>query len=565
MTLILDAEWTTIAPHRIHMVGVYNTSDSTYSHFSDRAAFIDYMSRHKQSAVAGHRLVFADVPMIRDRWGYDLREHVLVDTYTLSTMWRPGYFLGDHSLGAWGKRLKDYKGEFTDFDEPAEGETRDAWQARMAVYMKQDVMLTLKLLNHLSDKLDAEGFSQSSVLMEQQVARIVQEQIENGFFFDIEKATSLYVMLTARRSAKLSELQIMFPPLVEERWSEKTGKRLKDNVIEFNPASRQQVAARLVGAGVKLKDRTEPSKSFPNGQWKINEEILEKIPHPAAQLVAEYMMLEKRIGQLDQWFEYYNEDTHRIHGKVNPIGTNTRRQSQSRPNLAQIPSLRKPYGKECRELFTVPENCKLVGIDASALELRLFANRLGSEEYREVVTTGDVHTYNMEAAGLENRDQAKTFIYAFLYGAGVRRIAGILGCSEKAAKQTMDRFASNIPGFRKFKASIEEAAARSGITLIDGSKIQVEEKHKILNYQLQGDGAVAMKQALVNFYPDIRRNQAKLVVQAHDEWQIETPYHCCDVIGELGVKAIEKVTDDFDMFVPLTGEYQIGRSWADTH
>jgi DNA polymerase-1 len=556
--IVMDAEWPTDRDG-IHMVGCYNTETGTYTQLNTPADLSEFLDWHSEHCICGHRLIYADMPRLRDHWHIDISQRDLIDTYTLSTLLNPGV-RNDHSLAAWGNRLGSLKGEFTDFDGPADGEDHESWWERMGYYMQQDVMITAELYDYLCNMLQAQGFSNKCITNELLIAKVVQEQIDNGFYFDIDSAEKLYVKLTARKNKLTHDLQEEFPPITIERTSAKTGKMLKPKVIVFNPGSRQQIADRLVARGVRLTEKT------PTGQYKISDEILDTIQHPAAKLIAEYMMIEKRLGQIEQWMYYYNEKTHRIHGKVNPLGTNTHRQSQSKPNLAQIPSTDKPYGDECRSLFTVPDEKLLVGIDASALELRLFANLLQSPEYRDQVLTGDIHTYNMEAAGLNDRQQAKTFIYAFLYGAGDGRLAKILNCSTQQARRIRDNFTNNIPNFKKFKKDFETEVSKTGkIKLLDGSIVHAEEPHKYLNYKLQGDGAVAMKQALLNYYPTMKKLNGRLVVQAHDEWQVESPFHCVDIIGRSAVKSIEQVTDQFGMFCPLTGEYQVGKSWAATH
>lgn len=556
--LVIDCEWP-ICSDGIHMVGSYNTESQEYMEFQRAEELRTYLIRHKDASICGHAFIYADLPRLRDHWDIDLSDRTIIDTWTMSCFYQPS-IQGGHSLGEWGKRLGDHKGDFTDFDEPAEGETRAAWMERMGLYMKQDVLLTHKLECYLVDKLNDNNFAPTALVTELQVAKIVQKQIETGFYFDVDKATKLYTTLTAKLNGLKEVLETEFPPIVTQRISEKTGKRLKDKVEPFNPGSRLQIANRLLARGVKLKEKT------PKGAWKIDDEILEEIKHPAAKSIHEYMTLQKRISQMDQWFLYYNQETHRLHGRVNPLGTNTHRQSQSKPNLAQIPSVRKIYGKECRELFTVPDGKKLVGADASSLELRLLANRLKDPDFKEQVETGDVHTYNMEMAGLKDRDQAKTFIYALIYGARDGKLAHILDVSMNRAGVIRNRFYKNIPAFEEFREKVESEAQRTGtITLLDGSKVWMKSIHSCLNFQLQGDGAVVMKKALVLAQPSLSRTTAKLVVQAHDEWQFETEYWDCDLVGKIAVKAIEDTTDAFDMYVKLTGEYKVGTSWASTH
>ena len=119
-----------------------------------------------------------------------------------------------------------------------------------------------------------------------------------------------------------------------------------------------------------------------------------------------------------------------MHGKVITNGTITGRMSHQSPNMAQIPAVYSPYGKECRALWTVNKGYKLVGVDASGLELRMLAHYMNDKDYTHEVVNGDIHTANQTAAGLESRDKAKTFIYAFIYGAGSKKIGSIIGGSE---------------------------------------------------------------------------------------------------------------------------------------
>ena len=77
-------------------------------------------------------------------------------------------------------------------------------------------------------------------------------------------------------------------------------------------------------------------------------------------------MLQKRLGMVSSWIDAVDKDD-RIRGKVNTCGAVTGRMTHSSPNLAQVPAVYSPYGEECRELFTVEEGYKLVGMDASGL------------------------------------------------------------------------------------------------------------------------------------------------------------------------------------------------------
>jgi DNA polymerase I-like protein with 3'-5' exonuclease and polymerase domains len=208
-------------------------------------------------------------------------------------------------------------------------------------------------------------------------------------------------------------MQERWPPYQLELFSEKTGKRLKDATVVFNPASRQQIGQKLIELGWKPKKFTE------TGQPMVDEEVLEGLPYPEAKMIAEYLMLGKRVSQIESWLEAV-EDDGRVHGKVITNGAVTGRMTHSSPNMAQIPNSGSVYGVECRTCWSVSDGKVLLGCDASGLELRMLAHYMKDDEYVKTVVEGsskdgtDVHTKNQKAAGLQTRDQAKTFIYGFL-------------------------------------------------------------------------------------------------------------------------------------------------------
>ena len=145
--------------------------------------------------------------------------------------------------------------------------------------------------------------------------------------------------------------------------------------------------------------------------------MLSSLPYPEAKLLSEYLLLDKRLGQLSDgqqaWLKAVDGITDRIHGRVNTNGTVTGRCTHHSPNMAQVPAVGAPYGKECRSLFGPPEGYYQIGCDASGLELRCLAHYLARYDggaYAQVVLHGDIHTTNQKAAGLPDRNSAKRFI-----------------------------------------------------------------------------------------------------------------------------------------------------------
>jgi len=320
--------------------------------------FQDHLNKH--APVVMHNGIGFDAPVLRDVWDITLYPSQVVDTLVLSRLYKPD-IEGGHSLKAWGERLRgdDGKIEFTDFDG---GLTRE-----MVKYCKRDVELTRDLYNFLLTELKVLGFSQQSIDLEHAVAIQMCKQERNGFLLNMKDATDLLCDLKGKMAKIEDELQETFPPIVTERWSEKTGKRLKDHVEVFNVGSRQQVAKRLESLGVKWKRTTETGKPV------VDEGTLAEIDLPEAKLVAEFLMLQKRVGLVESWLDKAEADS-RVHGRVISNGAVTGRMTHSSPNMGQIPSVSSPYGKECRSCWTVPSGYKLVGCDLSGIELRCLAH-----------------------------------------------------------------------------------------------------------------------------------------------------------------------------------------------
>lgn len=503
----------------------------------------------KGGKVCGHNLVGYDLPVMRKLWGIRIPADRVVDTLVLSRLFHPD-LEGGHSLAAWGTRLGFAKGSHDEWDELS---------PEMIEYCKRDVDVTQRLHDALMGQMQMFGFTKHCVDLEHSIAFICKDQEDNGFGFDMQGAVDLYEELTTRMHRIEKDLQRVFPPIVEERISDKTGKKLKDKVTVFNVGSRQQIAERLAGKGAVWKELT------PAGKPKVDEATLKKQTHiPEAKIILRYLLCQKRASHVDSWIKAVGEDG-RIHGRVRHIGAVTGRMAHSSPNMAQIPAVRAEYGKQCRELFTTPEGRVLVGADASGLELRMLAHYMDDESYTKEILSGDIHTANQTAAGLETRDQAKTFIYAFLYGAGDAKIGSVVGGSAAHGKKLKAAFLENTPALAKLRSETMADAETGFLTGLDGRRIRVRSQHAALNTLLQGAGAVVMKQAIVILYDLLARVDFKLVAQVHDEWQIECKPEDADFIGKSCVNSMIFAGELLQLNCPLDGEYRVGNSWADTH
>ena len=343
--------------------------------------------------------------------------------------------------------------------------------------------------------------------------------------------------------------------------SEKTGKRLKDKVTVFNPGSRQQVAERLEAKGAVWSELT------PSGRPQVDEKTLEENKHiPEAVLVLEYLLLQKRYAQVSSWIEHVQEDG-RVHGRVTTNGAITGRMTHQSPNMAQVPSVNSQFGKECRDCWVVPEGQRLVGVDASGLELRMLAHYMGDEEFTNVLLRDDIHTRNQLASGLATRPQAKAFIYAFLYGAGDAKIGSIVGGSATDGANLKQRFLRNTPALESLRERVTRASGRGYLTGLDGRRLRVRSEHAALNTLLQAAGAIVMKKALVilDVYARQWNLNYKLIGNIHDEVQSEVAEHQAEKYGWLAVECLKAAGVEFNLRCPLDGEYKVGTTWAETH
>lgn len=528
----------------------------------------------------------------------------------------PGNLIGAHGLEAWGYRLDEWKGDYSKEMKAKGLDPWANWNEDMQSYCEQDVTVTIKLLQKAEEK----AYAQQAVELEHAFALICAEMERNGFPFHMERAQRLQHKLMKRHTEIKQELAEAFPPITEE-WSftpkannSKLGyvkgvPTTKSKVIEFNPSSRQHIAKWLgKHHGWKPKEYTE------NGQAKVDETILKKLPYPEAKLLAEYFLLDKRLGMLENQSgkglipasKRDSQGIFRIHGGVNTIGAVTRRCTHASPNMAQIPANNVPFGKDFRGLMYAPAGWTLIGWDASGLELRCLAHYMGRYDggaYAEIVLNGDIHWAHVIALGLvpegterfagtdENGDPihvdeherlrgvAKRFIYAFLYGAGPEKIGETLkptassAAKRKLGKQMIATFLKKVPALARLKKDLANAIKkRNGKLLaIDGGEMHIRSPHAALNTLLQSAGAISVKLATVLFYDKLIEKGLRsgedfmLVAHVHDEVQTLCKKGLEDIVGETAQEAMAEAGEALGFKCPLSANFDPGSNWSETH
>ena len=521
-----------------------------------------------------HNGISFDAPILNRLTGSNIKLSQVRDTLIESQLYNP-IREGGHSLESWGERLNFPKGNMTEFKD---------YSPEMLEYCKKDTELTSKLAKTMEE--EGKKFSIRSYEMERKVRAIIDQQQKNGFAFNIREGMLLLARLEDEQHQLEKDAEEMFEPIITYSPVKKIPKS-----TPFNIASRKQIAERLMeldwkpkqfGKEIKLKDGSTKKNVV------VSEEILDKINMKEAQMFSRYFLLQKRTGLLKAWVQQCQEDE-RVRGKVLTLKTVTGRMAHHSPNMAQVPASYSPYGKECRELWTVsnPDTHVLVGTDASGLEIRCLAHYMNHPDLmcrgkgieledkmidaakvfiREVLT-GDVHTANMKAAGLTNRDQAKTFIYAFLYGAGPAKIGKVVGGSAKQGNILIRKFLKNMPALERLRQNVMEASLNGFIKALDGRYLKIRSPHASLNTLLQGAGAIVCKQWLVHMDEHIRKTgvDVKLVASVHDEYQFEVAKKDVERFGKITKDAMLETTKTLDMKCPLDCEYKVGNTWAETH
>ena len=573
--IVFDIEANGLTPDKVWCIVACDIQSGEFTTWSgdDLHCFKDWIKEQDELEVIGHNIIGYDIPVLEQLLDVDFSKCKVTDTLVMSRLAEPSR-QGGHSLENWGQLLNQPKGEHSDWDN---------FSQDMVEYCRQDVRVNELVYHRLF--LDLASFGNQSIVLEGEVQRIISKQIKNGWVLDQEKSFILLAELKEKKYELEDKVHENFKPLptfikevtpkvkkdgsysvvglkfLGEQWTTAVAPFSRLDYPEFNLGSRQQIGRYLQYFGWKPETFTE------KGQPIVDESVLNKVKGiPEAELIGEYLMVQKRIAQIQSWLDAV-QDNGRVHGYVNANGAVTGRMTHSKPNVAQVPAGNAPYGKQCREVWTVPTGYRLVGMDASGLELRMLAHYMNDKDYTNEILNGDIHTANQLASGVTTRNQAKTFIYAFLYGAGDAKIGSIIGGSARDGKRLKEQFLRNTPALRKLRERVVVAARRGYVLGLDGRRVAVRSEHAALNTLLQSAGAIVMKKALclLDEYAQLHKVDYKFIGNIHDEIQTEVAEKDAERFGWLATACIEAAGKHYNLNCPLAGEYQVGGDWSETH
>ena len=613
---------------RLHCIAIHDTETGVVEGYDPSHAeegvqrLMDALERGEQ--IAGHNIITFDIPVLSKLYPDFIvsraqREQVL-DTLILSRLiysnlettdlglmrsgQLPSKLYKSHSLRAWGYRLGEYKGDY--------GEQENAWETyspAMLDYCIQDVVVTAKLM----DRLMRAAYSERAIRLEHEVAWLMAQQERNGFPFDREGAERLERTLRERSAVLSAQLTAAVPPLPDKVFIPKRdNKRLgyKKGVPiqrykDFNPNSRKQIEYvfrqmhQYHPDNPDLYDTPEDCDDFMQYRLKIDDETFRFIKdddtapegvRSLAAIMEESLLIGKRLGQIadgkNAWLDMVGEDG-RIHGHVITNGTVSGRAAHASPNIAQVPAVGSPYGRECRALFHAG-GWTQVGVDACGLELRCLAHYMSpydGGQYAHTILNGDIHTMNQQAAGLPERNQAKTFIYAFLYGAGDAKIGRIIKGDATDGKAIKRKFLKATPAIKSLRDAVQNALVetdkgrivrwkRHYLRGLDGRLLHVRSPHSALNLLLQSAGALICKKWIVLTEQRLVEQGLKhgwdgdfaFMAWIHDEFQCacRTP-EIAQLVLDTAQAAMRETQEYFGFRMQLDTEGKIGKNWADCH
>jgi DNA polymerase I-like protein with 3'-5' exonuclease and polymerase domains len=573
--IVFDIEANGLNPDTVWCIIAYEREAKEYIEWSGDTLpnFKDWVKEQDELEVIGHNIIGYDIPVLERLLKVDFSKCKVTDTLVMSRLAEPSR-LGGHGLENWGQLLHQPKGEHSDWLN---------FSQDMVEYCKQDVRVNELVYQRLLRDLNS--FGTESVVLEGQVQRIISKQIENGWLLNQRAAFNLLGELKEKKFDLEDKVHEKFKPLptfikeitpkvkkdgtysvvglkfLGDQWEIAVAPFSRLDYPEFNLGSRQQIGRYLKYFG------WQPETFTDKGQPIVDEGVLSKVKGiPEAELIGEYLMIQKRIAQVQSWLDAVKDDG-RVHGYVNANGAVTGRMTHSSPNMGQVPAGYSPYGKECRAVWVVPDGYKLVGMDASGLELRMLAHYMNDKDYTNEILTGDIHTANQLAAGLDTRSQAKTFIYAFLYGAGDAKIGSIVGGTARDGRRLKAKFLKNTPALGALRERVVVAAGRGFVFGLDRRKVSIRSEHAALNSLLQSAGAIIMKKALciLDEYATLHKINYKIIGNIHDEIQTEVATKDAERFGRLATASIEAAGLHYKLNCPLAGEYQIGDNWSETH
>jgi DNA polymerase I-like protein with 3'-5' exonuclease and polymerase domains len=553
----------------------------------------------------GHNIIQFDIPVLEKFYPSRKFTHNVLDTFNLSCIVFPQR--QKHGLEDWGKDLgfekfnpmtgKEYTDEEWKERKKTKNEAWDRYTSEMGAYCQQDVRVTELVLW----QCNVDEIPKSVIELSNKFSWCISQQVINGHKIDTENLLKLNAQIEQDEVVAANELLSKLPSFTD--YTFKVYKRANKNknikagdiecievITPFNLSSTYHWMRYLKEKYdfnpplVRRKGKDEPTPS-------LDDDVLASIEDKYPEI--KDLLLWKTANKIRKMI--YNSDNSLynlldkdgiIHGKVYTDGTVSGRCSHNKPNLSTMPSVRTDdngpikgikgkYAYEVRNLFVPHDGYVQVGFDAKGLEYMCLAHYINDKHFSEdVIENGDIHTWTKQTLGFETRRQAKTFEYAYLYGAGKKKLAEGLSAGT-GVKYTVDdvnkaisKFVEALPGLGTLQDNLKNQYQQKGtITGLDGRELQARSEHSLLNLLLQSSGAVVMKNCLVYLKEELDKTDVdyKFTLNVHDEIQASVRPEHVEKYKECVYKAVDRTNKDLGLNCKLQVDIKVGRSWAECH
>jgi len=318
------------------------------------------------------------------------------------------------------------------------------------------------------------------------------------------------------------------------------------------------------------------------GKRSYNRAVLKQYEH---ELVRKAQNVLDRISQFNKFLKGYLHrvgpdgvirfSLHQLRGDKG--GTVSGRYSSSELdtgygiNIQQVAKPSKQIIKDfiIRELF-IPEPGSLwFHADARQIEYRLFAHfanvRRILDRYVEDPLT-DFHNVVLEmvrpVVAAITRNQAKDLNFAKIYGAGLAKIAAMLGVDETEAARFVNAYDRAFPEAKMLLQRASRTAKERGfVRTMLGRRAYFpggEFLHAALNRVIQGTAADIMKLKIVELHRERKRTGFKMRLTMHDEVDGDVP----DLES---ARMVTEILDrqSLDTRVPILWETGTGANWRE--
>jgi DNA polymerase-1 len=319
----------------------------------------------------------------------------------------------------------------------------------------------------------------------------------------------------------------------------------------FNPKSSAQIIKALEARNANMSFMEKKDGKVTSADKDNLNAVDDELATAILKFRSEYQVLSTyvrpMIGRhydpgMRMWFEQFCGPDGRIHANYRQVGARTGRFSCSNPNIQNQPrdDLRLRYN------IRAEPGMKLVAVDLSGIEIRLFAAYCGTGRMLDAVQNNtDMHSQTAEFIGINDRVRAggevesarqrgKTFNFSVLYGGGLRTIRKQQRVDQAQAQIMRKRYYAAYPEIVNFQNRIEYRLIDQGyVKDLWGRRYRCwdarKESYKFCNYLIQGSASQVLKDAVVKLHAD----GVPVVALVHDEIVAHVPAEDAAEVQEL--------------------------------